>query len=137
DGRPVMKQGEATMATFLGRFVWHDLVTPDVDAAVAFYKAVIGWETQAFDGGDKPYTMWVTPGGKPVGGVVALSDEMKAAGAQPHWFAHIATPDLAATLEKARGLGARVIWEPEAVPTVGQFAIMLDPEGVDFAAFQP
>ena len=41
----------------LGRFVWYDLMTTDLDAAQAFYTKVIGWGTKQWDG-PMPYTMW-------------------------------------------------------------------------------
>ena len=40
-----------------GRFVWYDLMTMDPDAAQSFYKELIGWGTEAWDG-PMPYTMW-------------------------------------------------------------------------------
>ena len=38
------------MSDVRGRFLWHELYTSDVEAAVAFYKAVIGWGTEIWDG---------------------------------------------------------------------------------------
>ena len=43
-----------------GCFVWYDLMTTDPDAAQSFYTKLIGWSTQAWDGGPIPYTMWTT-----------------------------------------------------------------------------
>ena len=37
--------GGATMAS---SFFWYELLTTDTAAAEAFYKAVIGWEAEAF-----------------------------------------------------------------------------------------
>ena len=34
-----------------GRFVWYELLTPDTNASVAFYGDVVGWKTEAFEGG--------------------------------------------------------------------------------------
>ena len=28
-----------------GRFVWHELMTPDPEAALKFYTQVVGWKT--------------------------------------------------------------------------------------------
>ena len=31
-----------------GRFVWHELMTTDPQAAIGFYTKVIGWGTEIF-----------------------------------------------------------------------------------------
>ena len=53
-----------------GQFVWYELHTPDVDAAIKFYPRFTGWGTQSFD---KDYTMWTT-GGVPFAGIFRLND---------------------------------------------------------------
>lgn len=37
-----------------GQFAWYELVTPDVEAAKAFYGAVVGW---TFEGDGPDYTI--------------------------------------------------------------------------------
>ena len=62
-----------------GLFVWHDHLTKDPKAAMAFYTEVVGWKTQPFtEGGDNHYTMWVGSQG-PLGGVTDLMDPQGAA----------------------------------------------------------
>ena len=67
------------MSDTQGNFVWYELMTSDVNGAIKFYKDVIGWGTQAFEGGEMPYTMW-TVGETPLGGVMTLPDEAKKMG---------------------------------------------------------
>jgi predicted enzyme related to lactoylglutathione lyase len=119
----------------LGRFCWFDLMTPDPESAPDFYGAVTGWTTTPFDGAGEPYTMFVN-GEQPMGGVMALPAEAIAAGAPPHWLAYVSTPDVKATAAKAAELGGTVMAEMD-IPTVGSFAIIADPQGAVFAAFQP
>ena len=119
----------------LGRFCWFDLMTTDPDAATAFYGTVAGWGTTPFEGGPEPYTMW-TNEGAPIGGVLQLPPEASDAGAPPHWLAHISTPDITATVARAVTLGATVMTE-EDIPTVGSIAVLADPQGAVFSAFQP
>ena len=33
-----------------GRFAWHELMTPDPDAAIRFYRQVVGWGIEQFPG---------------------------------------------------------------------------------------
>ena len=35
----------------LGRFSWHELMTPDPDSARDFYSAITGWSTGTWDAG--------------------------------------------------------------------------------------
>ncbi len=49
-----------------GRFVWHELVTPDAKAAHSFYGKAIGWKPQPWDE-DASYVMFAASRG-PIGG---------------------------------------------------------------------
>lgn len=119
-----------------GKFVWYELMTSDPDAAQSFYHETIGWGTAPFDESPEPYTMWMN-GDRPVGGVMALPEEAKQAGAPPHWVAYITTPDVDATTEKVKQLGGNLIHGPMEIPNVGRFAIVSDPQGAVFAVYKP
>jgi predicted enzyme related to lactoylglutathione lyase len=118
-----------------GRFVWHEHMTRDVPAAIAFYSDVVGWKTQSFGEGDHPYVMWVGSQG-PLGGVMQLPDELAKMGVPPHWIAYVEVKDVDATAALARKLGGKVHKEPEDIPTVGRFAVIADPQGAAIALFK-
>jgi len=124
------------MSDSQGLFVWYELVTSDVNGAIRFYKDVIGWGTQAWEGGDAPYSMW-TAGGTPIGGVMALADDAKRAGAKPHWFAHVLADDVDALARKAETLGGKIQVPPRDIPTIGRFSIVTDPQGAEISLFTP
>lgn len=115
----------------LGRFSWHELMTPDPDAARDFYAAITGWSTSAWDGGGKPYEMWMN-GEMPVGGLM----DLPAPEVPPCWLAYVSTPDLDGTLAKVRSGGGSVLNEM-AVPQVGRFAVIADPQGGVIAVIEP
>ncbi len=117
-----------------GRFVWYDLLTTDPKSATTFYTKLIGWGTTQWEGSEFPYTMW-TIGEDSIGGIMELPDEVKAAGAPPHWLAYVAVPDVDATVKQAKKLGAKVHKEATDIPTVGRFAVLADPQGAVFAIF--
>src|SRR6202030_2751963 len=48
-----------------GRFVWHELMTTDAEAAIKFYPSVTAWGVMPFDQ-DPTYRMW-TVNGAPIG----------------------------------------------------------------------
>jgi predicted enzyme related to lactoylglutathione lyase len=117
----------------VGRFVWHDLLTENVEASIAFYKDVVGWTTQPFE---KSYTMWVSSQG-PLGGVMKLPDEAKKMGARPHWTSYVCVADCNAIAKKAKELGGKLYVEPTDIPKVGRFANIADPQGAFISILQP
>lgn len=122
-----------------GRFVWYDLNTTDPDAAVGFYRKVVGWGTTQWKDapeGMPPYTMW-TVGGSSIGGVMELPQQARDAGAPPHWLPYVGTPDTDNTAARAEQLGGRILYPPTDIPTVGRFAVLADPFGAVFAIFTP
>jgi predicted enzyme related to lactoylglutathione lyase len=116
-----------------GRFVWHELHTTDPDAAIVFYGKVIGWKPRSFAKGS-PYRLW-NKGSASYGGLIALAENDRLLGIRPHWLAYISVPDVTATVQQARGLGARVRVEPADVPGGGRYAVLRDPQDVTFAVF--
>lgn len=119
-----------------GIFVWHELLTTDVAAAKKFYGTVVGWKTRPFEGVASGYELWLF-GEREVGGVMAITPEMKKGGMTPHWMGHVCVDDVDATLEKAVSLGARVHMPPMDVPGVGRFAVFADPQGAAVSAYTP
>jgi len=119
-------------ADIRGRFVWHELMTTDTDAAGAFYSKVMPWKTQP--SGMPGYTLWVT-GKSRAGGLMALPDEPQGAG--PHWLTYIGTPSVDSTLEGVQRLGGKVLKGATDIPNVGRYAVVSDPQGVAFAIYTP
>lgn len=122
-----------------GRFLWHDLITSDVAAAVAFYTAVTGWTVQEMPTGEgqPPYTMWVNAAGEPVGGAAALTSKDVAMGTGPYWMSHVGTPDARSTYAEAMAAGASSLVPPTAIPGIGYYAVLADPQGATFAIYEP
>ncbi|MFJ9409583.1 VOC family protein [Streptomyces sp. NPDC101393] len=119
---------------------WLDLGAPDVDAAVAFYRAVFDWQPEAF-GGDAAnegrhasgYTIFRLQG-KAVGAVGPLSED----GARSAWTVYFHTPDAAAAAKAAQEAGGAVRVAPaQAGTNEGRFAQLTDPQGAEFAVWQP
>jgi predicted enzyme related to lactoylglutathione lyase len=119
-----------------GRFVWYELLTSDPKAAEDYYTKVVGWGTTLFEGAGTPYTMWMN-GDTPVGGVMLLPEQAKAAGAPPHWIGYVGTPDVDATARDAADAGATILVAPQDIPSVGRFAVLQDPQGAVFSLYAP
>jgi hypothetical protein len=121
-------------ADIRGRFVWHELMTTDPQAAGAFYSKVLPWKTQP--SGMPDYTLWMA-GKTQAGGLMAQAESARQAGAPPSWLVYIGTPDVDATAAAAERLGGKVLKAAADIPTVGRFAVLSDPQGAAFAVFTP
>ena len=120
-------------ADIRGRFIWHELVTTDPEAAAAFYSKVVPWKTQ--DSGMPSYTLWMA-GKLQIGGLTGLPEDA-AAGTPPHWIVYVATPDVDATVVQAERLGGKVVKGATDIPNMGRFAVLTDPQGATFAVYTP
>lgn len=120
-------------ADIRGRFVWHELMTTDPDAAGAFYSNLVPWKTQP--SGMPSYTIWMS-GKTRAGGLMALPHG-DASATPPHWIIYIGTPDVDGTVQAAQRLGGRVLKGAADIPNVGRFAVLSDPQGAAFAVFTP
>jgi uncharacterized protein len=118
-----------------GQFVWYDLMTSDLDRAVAFYTEAVGWGTQPWNG-PAPYVMW-TVNGAPIGGVVPYTSEHAAAGVTPHWVAYVTVADVDEAVAKTRRHGGAIVNEPRDIPDIGRIAVIRDPQGALIAVFKP
>lgn len=119
-----------------GRFIWYELMTPDLPAARTFYGDIVGWTSSQMPGDGMEYWL-LEAGGAPVGGAMPLGDEHKAQGVPPNWTGYVAVDDCDAAAAKVTSLGGSVMRPPEDIPGIGRFAIVADPFGAVFAIMKP
>jgi hypothetical protein len=109
-------------ASPFGRFVWHELVTPDPGAAAGYYTGVLGWTA---------HEMEMAPG-------VCRRGEKDAAGILPlppaverpsQWLPAVAVDGVDARTKKAVNRGAKVWVPPTDIPGGGRFSVSSDPQG--------
>jgi hypothetical protein len=110
--------------TVRGRFVWHELTTPNKAAAHDFYSKAVGWAKQAWDQ-DPSYTMFAAASG-PLGASIESRDDT------PHWRPYIGALDVDETVATATRLGAKVLTPATSLPNAGRFAVLEDPHGAKF-----
>lgn len=119
----------------LGSFTWCELLTTDTSAAADFYTKVVGWKSGAWPN-DPTYTTVAGKAG-PVGGMMALPEAARNAGAPPNWMMYLGTPNVAETAMRVAQLGGRVVKQPDNVPGGGRFAVVQDPYGGVFGLYTP
>jgi len=114
---------------------WIDTSQPDPEAAVAFYRALFGWEFEDAmpPGSPGRYFMARLHGGD-VAAVGSLPD-----GAPPAamWTTYIWVDSADETADRVVAAGGRTLTEPFDVTDAGRMAVFADPEGAVFAAWQP
>jgi predicted enzyme related to lactoylglutathione lyase len=114
-----------------GRFVWHDLLTRDVDTAKRFYGELLGWRFGSTRRGDRPYVI-ARSGSTPVAGIVDIS---AIADAGPQWLSYMAVADVDKTAALVRSSGGKVLVEPRDL-AVARAAVVSDPQGAPLGLAQ-
>jgi predicted enzyme related to lactoylglutathione lyase len=122
----------STVATRVGRFVWHEQVSGDPQQAESFYKQLFGWGTETFKPGEIDYMM-ISSGGSTHGG---FSKAMEGA-PPPHWLSHIHVENLDETIKRVENAGGKLAAGPFEMSEVGRVGILVDPQGAFLAAYQP
>jgi predicted enzyme related to lactoylglutathione lyase len=120
-----------------GTFSWVDLATTDAAAARSFYSGVFGWDLDDTDaGGGTVYTMCLLDGDA-VCGLFEVPEEKPSAGVPPGWMNHVTVTDADAAAARVQELGGDVISHPADVSDAGRTAVLQDPQGAQFAVWQP
>ena len=113
-----------------GKFVWFDLVTDDVPAAMNFYGSLFGWE---FDGGQRkdPVFTLIKLNGKSIGGIVY--HERTGEESEARWLSYVSVADVDETAKKIQSMGGTIYREPKDYNNRGRLAVVSDPQGAIFA----
>jgi uncharacterized protein len=114
----------------VGKVIWADLVTPDLNQAEHFYSGLFGWTFQPV-AGDPNYALALMDG-EAVGGLLQRAIP---AGQhrQPAWLTFIAVGDVEAAKRTALAHGAKVLAQPKSYAQRGRQAVFADPDGAVFA----
>ncbi|MER5930324.1 VOC family protein [Streptomyces sp. NPDC002054] len=113
---------------------WADAMFKDVEGAKSFYADVLGWTfgEAATEFGN--YTQAYSDG-KAVAAVVPPmpgGEDMPSA-----WCLYLASSDVAATAEKVKAAGGKLLMEPMQVGTFGSMLLAQEPSGAIFGVWQP
>lgn len=105
-------------------WIWHELFTKDIEAAVSYYEKVFG-VTRGDAKVGKVNRILLRVGDRPVVGVLEVPDPE----VRPNWLPMLKVPDIAKVLERTKALGGRVIMAPSEEVRNGTVAIIADPAG--------
>lgn len=109
-------------------WLWTELWSQNMAGSIQFYTATFGAETERKKDGPREYVL-LRNGTREVAGIVASPVE----NVRSHWVSYVRVSDPAATIRKARELGARILLEPKPEVRNGGLGVFLDPTGAPVA----
>jgi uncharacterized protein len=119
-----------------GTFSWIELATTDQKAAVAFYRALFGWDVNEQPiGPTEVYTMFLMRG-QEVAAAYDMRPEERQGGVPPHWNLYVTVANVDETVKRAEDLGAKVFAPAFDVMDAGRMAVLQDPTGAVFQVWQ-
>jgi uncharacterized protein len=119
-----------------GSFCWIELHTTDQPAAKKFYESLFGWNADDMPMGPNDfYTIFKLQGREAAAGCT-LRPEERSQGVPAHWLIYIAVENADAAATKAQQLGGKVLAPAFDVMDAGRMAVIQDPTGAIFCAWQ-
>ncbi|MDF9816556.1 VOC family protein [Streptomyces sp. SPB162] len=115
---------------------WIDLMVPDQQAALDFYRDLFGWQGEIGPEEFGGYSI-CTLKGKPVAGMMksmAMGDQPPP---PPTWSSYFCTADADATQAAITANGGTLIAPAMDVSDLGRMLVAADPQGAVFGAWQP
>lgn len=123
----------STVKTEIGRFVWHEQISADPEAAQRFYTELLGWEIETWKSGEGiPDYPMIKAHDTTHGGFRTAEG-----GAPPNWNGSVFVEDVDDTVLRAEGAGGAVMFGPVDIPEIGRVAVVADPQGGVTAPFRP
>lgn len=117
-----------------GKFVFSELVTPDLAAAERFYGAMFGWTFRDIPVQRLHYAEALS-GGRNVAGLIERPLPPRSS-RKPAWLPFISAPATDAAVAAAKANGGRVLFPARDISGFGREAVLADPEGGVFAVLQ-
>jgi len=110
---------------------WVDLAARDIDAAIEFYKGLMGWTS--FTDGVSGYHIFQVDD-QAIGGAMALTPEMGEM--PPVWSTYVNVADADAAIAAVTAAGGSVLQPPFEIPDGGRIAVIADPAGAALCLFE-
>ncbi len=111
---------------------WNELATPDPDKAIAFYKAIAGFEVEDMKSEHGTYHVLQTAGKGVAGVTKPMMPQQPTA-----WLPYVNVASADHIHDRAKKLGATFFVPPTDIPDIGRFAVFADPNGAALAVLQP
>jgi len=111
-----------------GKFVWHDLVTTDLEADKRFYSGLFGWTYEQRRGPNgNPYTL-AKSGDRFVAGMV-VEPQPKDGSVISRWLGYLSVPDVSLAVRQNATAGGSAVVERLDISDYVSVAAIIDPQG--------
>ena len=120
-----------------GKWIWYELMTPDLQGAKRFYEAVVGWTMSAGTPESNGYGFITAQDAAMVGGVLELNQEMVRHGARPCWLGYVCVDNTDDSLKAIEAAGGKVLMPATDIAMAGRVAMVADCCGAPFYVMTP
>ena len=131
------KTGPADHTPGHGSFCWTEIACTELSKCKPFYENVFGWDFKTSEnaGSEMQYLEFSSSGQPyPDAALYEMFPEMFGGMEMPaHIALYVSVDDIDASVEKARSLGASVLFGPYDIPKVGRMAVVTDPAGANIS----
>jgi len=117
---------EATHRHLVGKFVWFDLFTQDLESAGRFYQELFGWTFHDTASGGK-IVKTIMRDGVPIANAVYV-DPQKSKLAGSKWLSYMSVEDVDRAAMRVEQNKGSIYMKPKDLPDRGRVAVVLDPE---------
>ena len=111
--------------TWPGKFIWHDLLTPDLQLAGKFYEELFGWQVEY----QEHYAV-VSHGGKHIAGILKVEtagDRVR----EGIWIPSVSVADVDAAASRVQANGGKVLKGPVDMDKRGRGVLVRDSQRAD------
>ena len=116
---------------------WAELSTTDEAGALDFYSALFGWLDEPIHIGEGCSYHMQKLNGLEAAAIYQQGEEERTGGVPPHWNTYFTAADVDTVVQKAGQSGGTVLFGPMDVFEAGRMAMLQDPQGANFAVWQP
>lgn len=111
----------------LGKLVWSDLYSSNVDTSIAFYNKVFGWTAQKFDKHNTRYHLFYD-GDEPIAGLLSRKTQRNKT-EEALWIGSFTTNNIKNVVKNAEEQKATILFKPHDFDLYGTRAVLADPQG--------
>ncbi|WP_319576984.1 VOC family protein [uncultured Desulfobacter sp.] len=126
---PVSVENQQTYQ--IGKFVWFDLFTTDIEQAVPFYEHLFGWKSVPVNTSSSNL-MTIFSNDKPIGNIVQRKKDTLAS----KWLSYLSVADFDLALKSIGRAHGKIIHNIGDLPDRGQVAIVSDDQKATFAVIK-
>jgi predicted enzyme related to lactoylglutathione lyase len=125
---PVMSGISLSDAPLTGKFIWHDLISTDIEADKRFYSGLFGWQYEYRQGPNgNSYTL-AKSGEHYIAGLVNY-DKPEDGAVVSRWLGYLSVDDVDLAVRENMAAGGNTVVKPEELGDFVRVAAITDPQG--------